>query len=184
MDSLVLRAAAVGLAALSIVGCGRRGPLGEEVMALRANVDSSNTVLQSLDSAEFMTAYNRMDRHIEIAKTKTYDSSRDSIFRIDFEWLRNSHRALYKFETLRRGEEWDRLLIASRNQLDALHHDWSERLLSEDSVRIGLEMEKNAVLPLLATIHTRLDEVRYILKQNDSLDLHFQRLWDNWDAAK
>ena len=75
-------------------------------------------------------------------------------------------------------------MIASRNQLDALHHDWSERLLSEDSTRIGLEMEKNAVLPLLATIHTRLDEVRFVLKQNDSLDLHFQRLWDNWGAAK
>ena len=184
MDSLVLRAAALGLAALSFVGCGRRGLLGDEVMALRTTVDSSNTVLQSLDSAEFMNAFNRMDRHIEIAKTKTYDSARDSIFRADFEWLRNSHRALFKFESLRRGEEWDRLLIASRNQLDALHHDWSERLLSEDSTRIGLEMEKNAVLPLLATIHTRLDEVRFVLKQNDSLDLHFQRLWDNWDAAK
>lgn len=184
MDSLVLRAAALGLAALSFVGCGRRGPLGDEVMALRTTVDSSNTVLQSLDSAEFMNAFNRMDRHIEIAKTKTYDSARDSIFREDFEWLRNSHRALFKFESLRRGEEWDRLLIASRNQLDALHHDWSERLLSEDSTRIGLEMEKNAVLPLLATIHTRLDEVRFVLKQNDSLDLHFQRLWDNWGAAK
>ena len=113
MDSLVLRAAALGLAALSFVGCGRRGPLGDEVMALRTTVDSSNTVLQSLDSAEFMNAFNRMERHIEIAKTKTYDSARDSIFREDFEWLRNSHRALYKFETLRRGEEWDRLLIAA-----------------------------------------------------------------------
>ena len=77
MDSLVLRAAALGLAALSFVGCGRRGPLGDEVMALRTTVDSSNTVLQSLDSAEFMNAFNRMDRHIEIAKTKTYDSARD-----------------------------------------------------------------------------------------------------------
>jgi len=29
-------------------------------MALRTTVDSSNTVLQSLDSAEFMNAFNRM----------------------------------------------------------------------------------------------------------------------------
>lgn len=183
MDTLILRATAIGLAVLSLASCGRRGPLGDEVTDLRTTVDSSNTVLQSLDSAEFMKAFNRMERHIDIAKTKSYDSARDSIFRVDFEWLRNSHRALFKFETLRRGEEWDRLLIASRNQLDALHHDWSERLLSDDSVRIGLEMEKNAVLPLLATIHTRLDEVRFVLKQNDSLDLHFQKLWDNWDSA-
>jgi len=28
-----------------------------------------------------------------------------------------------------------------------------------------------------------LDEVRYVLGQNDSLDLHFQKLWDNWDSA-
>ncbi|MGA0818867.1 MAG: hypothetical protein ACO3PE_08050, partial [Schleiferiaceae bacterium] len=68
-------------------------------------------------------------------------------------------------------------------QLEALHHDWSERILSEDSVRIGLEEEKNAILPLMATVHTRLDEVRFVLKQSDSLDLHFQKLWDNWDSA-
>jgi hypothetical protein len=32
-------------------------------------------------------------------------------------------------------------------------------------------------------MHTRLDEVRYVLKQNDSLDLHFQKLWDGWDSG-
>lgn len=170
--------------ALSLVGCGRRGPLGDDVLALRTTVDSSNTVLQSLDSAAFMNAFNRMERHIAIAKTKTYEVARDEIFRNDFEWLRNSHRALFKFETLRRGERWDAQLVQSRNQLDALHHDWSNRLLSEDSVRIALEEEKNAILPLLATVHTRLDEVRYVLKQNDSLDLHFQRMWDNWNTTK
>lgn len=169
--------------ALILVSCGRRGPLGEEISSLRTTVDSSYEVLQALDSAEFMTAFNRMERHIDVAKTKTYDSKRDAIFRVDFDWLRNSHRALFKFETLRRGEQWDGQLVESRNQLDALHHDWSNRSISEDSVRIALEEEKNAILPLLATLHTRLDEVRYVLGQNDSLDLHFQTLWDTWDSA-
>ena len=173
----------VALAALAFASCGRRGPLGDEISSLRTTVDSSSEVLQALDSAEFMSAFNRMERHIDVAKTKTYDASREAIFRVDFDWLRNSHRALFKFETLRRGERWDGQLVASRTQLDALHHDWSKRLISEDSVRIALEEEKNAVLPLLATLHTRLDEVRYVLGQNDSLDLHFQKLWDNWDSA-
>ncbi len=183
MDSVSLRLVGLGLSALSLVGCGRRGPLGDEISALRTTVDSSYEVLQALDSAEFMTAFNRMERHIDVAKTKTYDASREAIFRVDFDWLRNSHRALFKFESLRRGERWDGQLVQSRNQLEALHHDWSKRLISEDSVRVALEEEKNAVLPLLATLHTRLDEVRYVLGQNDSLDLHFQKLWDNWDSA-
>lgn len=181
MDTLKLSWVAAAL--LALTSCGRMGPLGDEIEDLQTQVDSSYEVLQSLDSAEFMTAFNRMERHIDIAKTKTYDSARDSIFRNDFEWLRNSHRALFKFETLRRGEDWDRLYVESRNQLEALHHDWSERILSEDSARIGLEEEKNAILPLMATVHTRLDEVRFVLKQSDSLDLHFQKLWDNWDST-
>ena len=92
-------------------------------------------------------------------------------------------RALFKFETLRRGEQWDGQLLLSQKQLEALHHDWNSRVMPDDSVRIALEEEKNSVLPLLATLHTRLDEVRYVMKQNDSLDLHFQKLWDSWDSG-
>jgi len=65
------------LGALVLASCGRRGPLGDEISALRTTVDSSYEVLQALDSAEFMTAFNRMERHIDVAKTKTYDASRE-----------------------------------------------------------------------------------------------------------
>ena len=181
MDTLNYCFAGAGL--LALLSCGRSGPVGSEIEELRETVDSSNAVLQELDSAEFMEAFNRLERHIEIAKTKEYDARLEGIFFNDFEWLRGSHRALFKFETLRRGEQWDGQLLLSKKQLDALHHDWNSRVMPDDSVRIALEEEKNSILPLLATMHTRLDEVRYVLKQNDSLDLHFQKLWDGWDSG-
>lgn len=184
MDTLKFWIPALALSALALTSCGRKGPLGTEVDDLATTVDSTNEVLQDLDSAEFMDAYATMERHIEIAKTKEYDASLQTIFFNDFEWLRGSHRALFKFESIRREEQWDGQLLLSQKQLEALHHDWSNRLISDDSARIALEEEKNAVLPLLATLHTRLDEVRYVLKQNDSLDQHFQRLWDGWGVKK
>jgi len=183
MDTLKFWIPAIGLSALALAGCGRKGPLGTEVDDLATTVDSTYEVLQDLDSAEFMDAYGTMERHIEIAKTKEYDANLEAIFFNDFEWLRASHRALFKFESIRREEQWDGQLLLSQKQLKALHHDWNSRVMPDDSVRIALEEEKNSVLPLLATLHTRLDEVRYVMKQNDSLDLHFQRLWDGWDSG-
>lgn len=184
MDTLKFWIPAISLIALALMGCGRRGALGTEVDDLATTVDSTYEVLQDLDSAEFMDAYASMERHIEIAKTKEYDASLETIFFNDFEWLRGSHRALFKFESIRRVEQWDGQLLLSQKQLEALHHDWSNRLISDDSARIALEEEKNAVLPLLATLHTRLDEVRFVILQNDSLDQHFQRLWDDWGVKK
>jgi len=183
MDTLKFWIPAIGLSALALAGCGRKGPLGTEVDDLATTVDSTYEVLQDLDSAEFMDAYGTMERHIEIAKTKEYDANLEAIFFNDFEWLRASHRALFKFESIRREEQWDGQLLLSQKQLKALHYDWNSRVMPDDSVRIALEEEKNSVLPLLATLHTRLDEVRYVMKQNDSLDLHFQRLWDGWDSG-
>jgi len=183
MDTLKFWIPAIGLSALALAGCGRKGPLGTEVDDLATTVDSTYEVLQDLDSAEFMDAYGTMERHIEIAKTKEYDANLEAIFFNDFEWLRASHRALFKFESIRREEQWDGQLLLSQKQLKALHHDWNSRVMPDDSVRIALEEEKNSVLPLLATLHTRLDEVRYVMKQNDSLDLHFQRLWDGWGSG-
>ena len=182
MDTLKCCFAGAGL--LALLSCGRSGPIGSEIEELRETVDSSNAVLQELDSAQFMEAFNRLERHIEIAKTKDYDAKLEAIFFNDFEWLRSSHRALFKFESIRREEQWDGQLLLAQKQLKALHHDWSNRLIPDDSARIALEEEKNAVLPLIATLHTRLDEVRFVLKQNDSLDLHFQRLWDGWGLKK
>lgn len=184
MDTLKFWIPALALSALALTSCGRKGPLGTEVDDLATTVDSTYEVLQDLDSAEFMDAYAIMERHIEIAKTKEYDASLEAIFFNDFEWLRGSHRALFKFESIRREEQWDGQLLLSQKQFKALHHDWSNQLISDDSARIALEEEKNAVLPLLATLHTRLDEVRYVLKQNDSLNQHFQRLWDGWGVKK
>jgi hypothetical protein len=54
-------------------------------------------------------------------------------------------------------------------------------LIEEDALREALENEKNALLPLIAEVETSCAAMRELMAEHDSLDAHWQVMWDRWE---
>ena len=167
------------LGLLAAVGCSF--PYEEDLTALEADTQSALTALQSLYEEGIEADYADLERHASIARTKRFDSVHEPYFRNEFEVLKYHYRQTSRWFELQSYAEWEAQLTYGLEQIRALKHDAEKDLLDEEAVRQALESEKNALLPLVAEIETSCAAMRELMAQHDSLDNHWQMMWDRWE---
>ena len=167
------------LGLLAAVGCSF--PYEDDLTALEADTQSALTALQSLYEEGIEADYADLERHASIARTKRFDSVHEPYFRNEFEVLKYHYRQTSRWFELQSYAEWEAQLTYGLEQIRALKHDAEKGLLDEEAVRQALESEKNALLPLVAEIETSCAAMRELMAQHDSLDNHWQMMWDSWE---
>lgn len=167
------------LGLLAAVGCSF--PFEEDLTALEADTQSALTALQSLYEEGIEADYADLERHASIARTKRFDSVHEPYFRNEFEVLKYHYRQTSRWFELQSYAEWEAQLVYGLEQVQALKHDAEKGLIDEEALRQALENEKNALLPLIAEVETSCAAMRELMAEHDSLDTHWQVMWDRWE---
>ncbi|HAB35627.1 MAG TPA: hypothetical protein DCE58_03375 [Cryomorphaceae bacterium] len=164
---------------LSLAGCSY--PYEEDLTVLEADTQSALTALQGLYEEGIEADYADLERHASIARTKRFDSVHEPFFRNEFEVLKYHYRQTSRWFELQTHSEWEAQLIYGLEQVQALKHDAEKGLIAEEALRQALESEKNALLPLIAEVETSCAAMRELMAEHDSLDNHWQVMWDRWE---
>ncbi len=156
-------------------------PYEEDLTRLETDIQATLTALQNLYAEGIEADYGDLERHAAIARTKRFDSEHEPYFRHEFEVLKFHYRQTSRWFELQSVAEWEGQLTYGLEQVLALKHDAEKGLLDEEAIRQALESEKNALLPLLAEVETSCASMRDLMAQHDSLDNHWQAMWDRWE---
>ncbi|HBJ70876.1 MAG TPA: hypothetical protein DDY62_00665 [Cryomorphaceae bacterium] len=169
----------LGLVACLLSACSY--PYAEDLTRLETDTDAALASLKGLYAEGIEADYADLERHASIARTKRFDSVHEPYFRNEFEVLKYHYRQTSRWFELQSYAEWEAQLTYGLEQIRALKHDAEKGLLDEEAVRQALESEKNALLPLVAEIETSCAAMRELMAQHDSLDNHWQMMWDRWE---
>ena len=169
----------LGLVACLLSACSY--PYAEDLTRLETDTEAALASLKGLYAEGIEADYADLERHASIARTKRFDSVHEPYFRNEFEVLKYHYRQTSRWFELQSYAEWDAQLTYGLEQIRALKHDAEKGLLDEEAVRQALESEKNALLPLVAEIETSCAAMRELMAQHDSLDNHWQMMWDSWE---
>lgn len=169
----------LGLVACLLSACSY--PYGEDLTRLETDTDAALASLKGLYAEGIEADYADLERHASIARTKRFDSVHEPYFRNEFEVLKYHYRQTSRWFELQSYAEWEAQLTYGLEQIRALKHDAEKGLLEAEAVRQALESEKNALLPLVAEIETSCAAMRELMAQHDSLDNHWQMMWDRWE---
>ncbi len=169
----------LGLVACLLSACSY--PYAEDLTRLETDTEAALASLKGLYAEGIEADYADLERHASIARTKRFDSVHEPYFRNEFEVLKYHYRQTSRWFELQSYAEWEAQLTYGLEQIRALKHDAEKGLLDEEAVRQALESEKNALLPLVAEIETSCAAMRELMAQHDSLDNHWQMMWDRWE---
>jgi hypothetical protein len=169
----------LGLVASLLSACSY--PYAEDLTRLETDTEAALASLKGLYAEGIEADYADLERHASIARTKRFDSVHEPYFRNEFEVLKYHYRQTSRWFELQSYAEWEAQLTYGLEQIRALKHDAEKGLLDEEAVRQALESEKNALLPLVAEIETSCAAMRELMAQHDSLDNHWQMMWDRWE---
>lgn len=169
----------LGLVACLLSACSY--PYAEDLTRLETDTEAALASLKGLYAEGIEADYADLERHASIARTKRFDSVHEPYFRNEFEVLKYHYRQTSRWFELQSYAEWEAQLTYGLEQIRALKHDAEKGLLDEEAVRQALESEKNALLPLVAEIETSCAAIRELMAQHDSLDNHWQMMWDRWE---
>ena len=169
----------LGLVACLLSACSY--PYAEDLTRLETDTDAALASLKGLYAEGIEADYADLERHASIARTKRFDSVHEPYFRNEFEVLKYHYRQTSRWFELQSYAEWEAQLAYGLEQIRALKHDAEKGLLEAEAVRQALESEKNALLPLVAEIETSCAAMRELMAQHDSLDNHWQMMWDRWE---
>jgi hypothetical protein len=169
----------LGLVASLLSACSY--PYAEDLTRLETDTEAALASLKGLYAEGIEADYADLERHASIARTKRFDSVHEPYFRNEFEVLKYHYRQTSRWFELHSYAEWEAQLTYGLEQIRALKHDAEKGLLDEEAVRQALESEKNALLPLVAEIETSCAAIRELMAQHDSLDNHWQMMWDRWE---
>ena len=169
----------LGLVACLLSACSY--PYAEDLTRLEMDTDAALASLKGLYAEGIEADYADLERHASIARTKRFDSVHEPYFRNEFEVLKYHYRQTSRWFELQSYAEWEAQLTYGLEQIRALKHDAEKGLLEAEAVRQALESEKNALLPLVAEIETSCAAMRELMAQHDSLDNHWQMMWDRWE---
>ena len=169
----------LGLVACLLSACSY--PYAEDLTRLETDTDAALASLKGLYAEGIEADYADLERHASIARTKRFDSVHEPYFRNEFEVLKYHYRQTSRWFELQSYAEWEAQLTYGLEQIRALKHDAEKGTLDEEAVRQALESEKNALLPLVAEIETSCAAMRELMAQHDSLDNHWQMMWDRWE---
>ena len=169
----------LGLVACLLSACSY--PYAEDLTRLETDTEAALASLKGLYAEGIEADYADLERHASIARTKRFDSVHEPYFRNEFEVLKYHYRQTSRWFELQSYAEWEAQLTYGLEQVRALKHDAEKGLLDEEAVRQALESEKNALLPLVAEIETSCTAMRELMAQHDSLDNHWQMIWDRWE---
>jgi len=169
----------LGLVACLLSACSY--PYAEDLTRLETDTEAALASLKDLYAEGIEADYADLERHASIARTKRFDSVHEPYFRNEFEVLKYHYRQTSRWFELQSYAEWEAQLTYGLEQIRALKHDAEKGLLEAEAVRQALESEKNALLPLVAEIETSCAAMRELMAQHDSLDNHWQMMWDRWE---
>lgn len=169
----------LGLVASLLSACSY--PYAEDLTRLETDTEAALASLKGLYAEGIEADYADLERHASIARTKRFDSVHEPYFRNEFEVLKYHYRQTSRWFELQSYAEWEAQLTYGLEQIRALKHDAEKGLLEAEAVRQALESEKNALLPLVAEIETSSAAMRELMAQHDSLDNHWQMMWDRWE---
>jgi hypothetical protein len=169
----------LGLVACLLSACSY--PYAEDLTRLETDTEAALASLKGIYAEGIEADYADLERHASIARTKRFDSVHEPYFRNEFEVLKYHYRQTSRWFELQSYAEWEAQLTYGLEQIRALKHDAEKGLLDEEAVRQALESEKNALLPLVAEIETSCAAMRELMAQHDSLDNHWQMMWDRWE---
>lgn len=169
----------LGLVASLLSACSY--PYAEDLTRLETDTEAALASLKGLYAEGIEADYADLERHASIARTKRFDSVHEPYFRNEFEVLKYHYRQTSRWFELQSYAEWEAQLTYGLEQIRALKHDAEKGLLEAEAVRQALESEKNALLPLVAEIETSCAAMRELMAQHDSLDNHWQMMWDRWE---
>ena len=169
----------LGLVACLLSACSY--PYAEDLTRLETDTEAALASLKGIYAEGIEADYADLERHASIARTKRFDSVHEPYFRNEFEVLKYHYRQTSRWFELQSYAEWEAQLTYGLEQIRALKHDAEKGLLDEEAVRQALESEKNALLPLVAEIETSCAAMRELMAQHDSLDNHWQMMWDSWE---
>jgi|TARA_B110000503_G_scaffold131181_1_gene205414 hypothetical protein len=167
------------MALLSLAACQKSYVADIEI--LRNDTQAALDQLASLYTEGIEADYQDLERHAAIARTKPFDTAHEKQFRNEFEVLKYHYRQTSRWFELQTHAEWEAQLTYGRTQLEALFHDAEKGLMAKEAVRQALESEKNVLLPLLAEVTNSTAAMRELMTQHDSLDNHWQTMWDQWE---
>lgn len=173
--SLLLIASSLGL----FTSCS--SPFEAEIDQLLSESQEALTQLQALYIDGIEADYADLERHASIARTKRFDSLHEDFFRNEFDVLKYHYRQTSRWFELQTYSEWEAQLTLGIQQLENLRHDVEKGLLEDEAVRQAIESEKNALLPLLGEVKTSCASMRELMAKHDSLDNHWQMMWDRWE---
>ncbi len=169
----------LGLVACLLSACSY--PYAEDLTRLETDTEAALASLKGIYAEGIEADYADLERHASIARTKRFDSVHEPYFRNEFEVLKYHYRQTSRWFELQSYAEWEAQLTYGLEQIRALKHDAEKGLLEAEAVRQALESEKNALLPLVAEIETSCAAMRELMAQHDSLDNHWQMMWDRWE---
>ena len=169
----------LGLVACLLSACSY--PYAEDLTRLETDTEAALASLKGIYAEGIEADYADLERHASIARTKRFDSVHEPYFRNEFEVLKYHYRQTSRWFELQSYAEWEAQLTYGLEQIRALKHDAEKGLLEAEAVRQALESEKNALLPLVAEIETSCAAMRELMAQHDSLDNHWQMMWDSWE---
>jgi len=163
----------------TLIACS--SPYASEMDLFLTESQGALVALQSLHEDGIEADYADLERHASIARTKPFDSVHETFFRNEFEVLKYHYRQTSRWFELQSEVEWEAALTFGIQQVENLQHDAANGLLDDEAVRQALEAEKNALLPLIAEVKTSCAAMRELMAQHDSLDNHWQMMWDRWE---
>jgi len=169
----------LGLVACLLSACSY--PYAEDLTRMETDTEAALASLKRIYAEGIEADYADLERHASIARTKRFDSVHEPYFRNEFEVLKYHYRQTSRWFELQSYAEWEAQLTYGLEQIRALKHDAEKGLLEAEAVRQALESEKNALLPLVAEIETSCAAMRELMAQHDSLDNHWQMMWDRWE---
>lgn len=169
------------LCLLALSACRPGGDLGQQIQAEIKDVEAALQQVHDIPKGSLDDARARLARHIDVADQKTFDEAHREAFLQDFTDLRFAKRSLDKWQSKSEQQAWLEQLELSHQQLEALAHDWRFWQLSEDEVRLHLDTEQQLIWSVMEQVDKYYGSARWTLNKIDSLDQHFQSLWDNWE---
>jgi len=156
-------------------------PYEAEMNQLESDTQEALSNLQGLYSSGIESDYADLERHASIARTKIFDSIHEPYFRNEFEVLKYHYRQTSRWFELQSQAEWESELSYGLEQIKALKHDAEQGLMDEDAIRVALENEKVALIPLISEVNSSCAAMRELMAEHDSLDSHLQVMWDRWE---
>lgn len=167
--------------ALTIAACGRQGTIGHDIDREIWGIDSAQAIITALDHSGIDQARLMLARHMAVANSKAFDSSKKAIFLSEFADLRTAHKSLNKWHDGLTNQQWSESLALFDKQFHDLKNDWQHALRADSLTRLHLSTERQLLWPLLQTIVDKGKAATWVMANQDSLDRHFQMRWDSWE---